>query len=49
MVGCKMTLPVKPPKPTLKIDKQSNGGICLDKINTQKLGGYILQLEQGYK
>lgn len=48
VVGCTTTLPTKPPKPILKIEKQGDGGICLDRENSKELGKYILNLEQGY-
>lgn len=35
----------KPPKPKLVIQRQDNGGICLDKENAVKLGTYIQALE----
>ncbi len=41
-------LKIKPPKPSLTIQKQSKGGICLNKINTQKLAKYIVLLESSY-
>jgi hypothetical protein len=47
-MGCVKTLPTKPPKPTLKIEKQADGGICLDRENSKELGKYILNLEQSY-
>lgn len=40
---------IKPSKPTLKVNKLSDGGISLDKQNAVELGKYILNLEQGYK
>ena len=40
---------IKPSRPTLKVNKLSDGGISLDKQNATELGKYILNLEQGYK
>lgn len=37
---------IKPTKPTLQIQKQIDGGICLDKDNAARLGEYILELER---
>jgi len=37
------------PKPTLVVTSSPDGGICLDKENAIKLGGYILQLEESNK
>lgn len=45
LVGCQ-TQQIKPTKPTLKITPQANGGICLDRENSAKLGTYILELER---
>jgi hypothetical protein len=39
---------IKPSRPTLKVNKLSDGGISLDKQNATELGKYILNLEQGY-
>lgn len=39
-------IPTKPTKPTLQIQKQIDGGICLTKDNAAKLGEYILELER---
>jgi hypothetical protein len=39
-------IPIKPTKPTLQIQKQIDGGICLSKDNAAKLGEYILELER---
>jgi hypothetical protein len=36
----------KPTKPTLQIQKQVDGGICLDRGNAEKLGAYIIELER---
>jgi len=49
VTGCVQTTPVKPTKPTLQIQKQSDGGICLDRANAKALGEYILSLEQEYQ
>jgi len=35
-----------PPKPTLVIKKLEDGGICLDRENSAKLGKYIVDLER---
>jgi hypothetical protein len=43
------TLPTKPPKPKITIEARPDGGICLDRENTIRLGAYILKLEQGYR
>ena len=40
---------IKPSKPTLKVNKLSDGGISLDRQNATELGKYILELERGYK
>lgn len=48
-MGCLQTNQIKPTKPSLVIQMQIDGGICLDKQNTKELGEYILNLEQGYK
>ena len=37
------------PKPVLVVMPNPEGGICLDKENAIKLGGYILQLEESNK
>ena len=49
LMGCLQTNQIKPTKPTLNILPQKEGGICLDRENSIKLGTYILELEQGYK
>ena len=36
----------KPTKPTLQIQKQTDGGICLDKDSAALLGAYIIELER---
>jgi len=41
------TMPLIPSKPALQVERM-NGGICLDRSNTEKLMLYILDLEQGY-
>lgn len=47
LTACQTTPPTKlPTKPTLTIQKQTDGGICLDKTNAAKLGEYILELER---
>lgn len=48
LVGCNQTMPKKPTKPTLTIQNERTGGICLDKQNATELGKYILDLERGY-
>lgn len=48
-MACQQTNMIKPTKPSLVIQKQQDGGICLDRQNTKELGEYILNLEQGYK
>lgn len=47
VTGCHQTQ-IKPTKPTLQVQSQTDGGICLDRQNTLKLGNYILELEKGY-
>ena len=49
LMGCQTqpTINQRPTKPTLKI-QPNNGGICLDKENAQKLGAYILELENNF-
>lgn len=50
LMGCQTPLPKTPPtKPSLKVEVQSSGGMCLSKEDTNKLGIYILELERGYK
>lgn len=48
-MGCHQINPIKPTKPNLMVNKQPNGGMCLDKENTKALGNYILELERGYQ
>lgn len=48
--GCN-SLPEKekhtaPTKPTLTVKVQADGGMCLDRENSEKLGAYILELER---
>lgn len=48
--GCN-SLPVAekqpaPTKPTLTVEVRSDGGMCLDRENAEKLGVYILELER---
>lgn len=38
--------PPAPTKPTLEVKVQADGGVCLDKENTRKLGIYIQELER---
>ena len=45
LVGCRTTLPPRPTKPTIEMEKQSDGGVCLDKENTRRLSDYIFRLE----
>jgi hypothetical protein len=45
LVGCQ-TQQIKPTKPTLQVIPQADGGICLNRENTAKLGAYILELEK---
>ena len=45
LVGCRTTLPPRPTKPTIEMEKQSDGGMCLDKENTRRLSDYIFRLE----
>lgn len=49
LVGCSPTQPQepapKPTRPTLNIIRMPDGGMCLDKHNTELLGIYIMQLE----
>lgn len=47
-MGCMTTSSpkiVKPTKPKLTIIKREDGGMCLNKEDTAKLGVYILELE----
>lgn len=37
--------PPSPAKPTLNIIQMPDGGMCMDKNNTELLGEYIMQLE----
>jgi len=47
LMGCQqIPIKTKPTKPTLQINAQSDGGICLDRYNAIKLGEYILELER---
>lgn len=45
LAGCPKPETVKPTKPTLEIRAQPDGGMCLDRRNTEALGAYIQQLE----
>ena len=45
LVGCRTTLPPRPTKPTIEMEKQSDGGVCLDRENTGRLADYIFRLE----
>ena len=45
LVACLAIQPLKPTKPTLQIEHRDNGGMCLSKEDTRKLGVYILELE----
>jgi hypothetical protein len=36
---------IKPTKPKLTIIKREDGGMCLNKEDTSKLGTYIIELE----
>lgn len=52
LVGCagsQKGMPIKPTKPTLEVISRPDGGICLDRRNTEKLMRYILELEYGYE
>ena len=40
-----MSYAAPPTKPVLQIEVRSDGGMCLDRINSERLGTYILQLE----
>ena len=40
-----MSYAAPPTKPVLQIEVRSDGGMCLDRTNTERLGNYILQLE----
>lgn len=42
-------MPTMPSKPVLNVIVQSDGGMCLDAQNTERLAIYILELERGYK
>jgi len=47
LTGC-ATKPMrqKPTVPDLKVVEQGDGGMCLDRENTEKLGNYIIELER---
>ena len=45
LVGCRTISPPRPTKPTIEMEKQSDGGMCLDKENTRRLSDYIFRLE----
>jgi hypothetical protein len=40
---------IKPSKPTLKVNKITEGGISLDRQDAIELGKYIIELERGYQ
>jgi len=42
-------IPAKPVKPVLEIKRTENGGVRIDKQNTEKLMQYIRRLEEGYR
>jgi hypothetical protein len=46
LTACQTQQTLQPTKPHLTIQKQADGGICLDKDNAAKLGVYILELER---
>lgn len=49
LAACVTTQPERPPmptKPTLTIERRSDGGMCLDRESTAKLATYILELER---
>jgi hypothetical protein len=46
LVGCNPVLVKRPTKPTLQVQTQNDGGICLSKDDTKLLGIYILELEK---
>lgn len=46
LTACQQIPQKKPTKPTLQIQKQIDGGICLDRDNAAKLGEYIIDLER---
>ncbi len=53
LAGCCTTkgMPPQPIKPTLEVWEwvDEEGGMCIDKDNTDKLLKYLKELEQGYK
>jgi hypothetical protein len=46
LTACQQMPQKKPTKPTIQIQKQVDGGICLDRDNAAKLGEYIIELER---
>ena len=46
LTACQQMPQKKPTKPTIQIQKQVDGGICLDRDNAAKLGEYIMDLER---
>ena len=46
LTACQQMPQKKPTKPTIQIQKQVDGGICLTKDNAAKLGEYIIELER---
>ena len=46
LTACQQMPQKKLTKPTIQIQKQVDGGICLDRDNAAKLGEYIIELER---
>ena len=42
-------MPLMPPRPTLTVTENADGGICLSRDETRRLLEYLWQLEEGYE
>lgn len=50
VAGCHhATMPPRPTSPTLDVQVTEDGGMCLERGDTEALGVYIQELERGYE